>query len=125
VIEVDVFSRVGHRRGRQIFSPFGERLHISHKLGKALVLGWVSVVLIALRVAIYSEPQSKYQAFDNKCGHLLEEDFDNPSTQRIRGDEGCVWEKGIDSNGKTALLAGIRLNPFFVYWGKSKLSNIC
>jgi hypothetical protein len=47
VIEIDVFSSVGHRRRRQVFGPFGERLHISHKLGKALVLGWVSAVRIA------------------------------------------------------------------------------
>jgi hypothetical protein len=47
VIEIDVFPGVGHRRRRQVFGPFGERLHISHKLGKALVLGWVNAVRIA------------------------------------------------------------------------------
>jgi hypothetical protein len=38
----------------------------------------------------------------DKCRPLLKEDVDNPVTYQIKGDEGYVRAKVIDSNGKVA-----------------------
>jgi hypothetical protein len=38
----------------------------------------------------------------DKCGRLLKVDVGNPATYQIKGDEGYVRAKVIDSNGKVA-----------------------
>jgi hypothetical protein len=38
----------------------------------------------------------------DKCGHLLKEDFGNPATYQIKEGEGYVRTNMIDSNGKVA-----------------------
>jgi hypothetical protein len=65
-----------------------------------------------IAITIKEDPTAKYRIqFIGKGGKLLKEEVTSPARYRIRGDEGFVRGKVIDSNGLIAWTQPVKLRP--------------
>jgi len=65
-----------------------------------------------IAITIKEDPTAKYRTqFVGKGGKLLKEELNSPARYQIRGDEGYVRGKVLDSNGLIAWTQPVKVRP--------------